>query len=567
MNLREELARVMGGRGRLVLIGGDAGIGKTSLVRDLADGAAERGIQVLTGHCYDLTNTPPYGPWLDLFERYQPGPDQPTAPTPLARGRLERVDDRAALFADVRRFLAELATRRPAIVVLEDLHWADPASLELLRNVAAHVARWPVLLLVTYRKDELDGHHPLHQQLPAIIREGDAERVDLRPLDRTGLRALVAEQIRLGPADAERLADYLALHAEGNPFFASELIRALEGDVLVRDRDGRWSLGRLDRLVLPTLLRQVIDVRVARLAEQTRQALAIAAVMGQDVPLELWGGLAGLDEEGLLAVVEDGVQAHLVEADRDGARVHFVHALTREALYEAILPQRRRLLNRRVADALLEEPDPDPDEVAFHLEEAGDERASKWLVRAADRAHRAYAYVTASERLRKAASLLEGIPAMAATRRLLVFRRGYMLRFADPVGSIAAIEEAVALARNDGDEMFVAEALDVHGFVTCYLGRFRAGLAEMAAMHDTLMSLPLQPAAPIGIVRAVLWSRGSLTEADLDDARVRLRAAGLASADLSLRGISPRPDTPAKQQTWPSEPSRCSMKGRTRLTA
>ncbi len=531
MYLREELARATGGRGRLVVIGGDAGIGKTSLVRDLAEGAAERGVAVLAGHCYDLANTPPYGPWLDLFERYGAGPEAPPAPAALAGGRLDRVDDRAALFGDVRRFLGEFAALRPAIVILEDLHWADPASLELLRNVAAHVARWPVLVLVTYRADELDAGYPLHHQLPAIVHEDDAFRLDLRPLDRAGLRALVAEQVRLAPADADRLVDYLVAHAEGNPFFATELMRALEGDPLVRDADGGWSLGRLDRVVLPSLLRQVIDVRVARLADPTREALALAAVIGQDVALDVWARLAGLSEDALLAVVDDGVAAHLLEADSDGATVRFVHAVTREALYAAILPPRRRLLNRQVADALLEEPDPDPDAVAFHLAEAGDERAWEWLVRAANRAHGAYDWLTAAERLRAASSLLEGIYGMEATRRPLALRIGYMLRFADPPAALAELEEAAELGRRDGDDVLVAEATYIHAFITCYDDRFRTGLAEMAGVWETLRSIPVVVAREM--VGLSLWNPKWLGRSGPHAGFDRLRRAGLSPYEVT----------------------------------
>ncbi len=147
--LREELAASITGHGRLVLLGGEAGIGKTTLARDLAQDAAGRGACVLTGHCYDLTNTPPYGPWLDLAATYPRDPALPAPPAAFAGGILERVTDQAALFTDVRRFFAELSATRPILVVLEDLHWADPASLELLRNVAPHLRRWSILLLAT----------------------------------------------------------------------------------------------------------------------------------------------------------------------------------------------------------------------------------------------------------------------------------------------------------------------------------------------------------------------------------------------------------------------------------
>ena len=138
---------------------------------------------VLTGHCYDLTNTPPYGPWLDLAATYPPDPALPAPPAAFAGGILERVTDQAALFAEVRRFFAELSSTRPILVLLEDLHWADPASLELLRHVAPHLRQWSILLLATYRVDELTRRHPFSQQLPALVREAEGLRLDLRRLD------------------------------------------------------------------------------------------------------------------------------------------------------------------------------------------------------------------------------------------------------------------------------------------------------------------------------------------------------------------------------------------------
>ena len=122
----------------------------------------------------------------------------------------------------------------------------------------------------------------------------------------------------------------------------------------------------------------------------------------------------------MLDVVEQAVEAHLLEAERDGTRVRFVHALTREALYEGILPPRRRALASAVAEALLASASPDPDAVAYHLQQAGDPRAWDWLVKAGDRAQRAYAWVTAAERLQAAAALLERVEGEGATRcRLL----------------------------------------------------------------------------------------------------------------------------------------------------
>ena len=151
-----------------MIVGGEAGIGKTALARDLATEAEAAGFAVLTGHCYDLSATPPYGPWLDLAARYRPGADQPPLPKVLASERIEQIESQAALFAAVRRFLESLAAARPVLLVLEDLHWADPASLDLLRYIGGRLAGLRLLVVATYRVDELTRQHPFYRQLPAL---------------------------------------------------------------------------------------------------------------------------------------------------------------------------------------------------------------------------------------------------------------------------------------------------------------------------------------------------------------------------------------------------------------
>lgn len=529
--LREELAAAIAGRGRLVIVDGEAGIGKTTLARDLVREATSRRVRVLSGHCYDRMNAPPYGPWLELFESYETEPSLPAPPASFAEGRLTRVSSQAGLFNDVRRFLAELAGQGSVLILLEDLHWADPASLDLLRYLGVYLGQWPVLLVATYRPDELARNHPFYQHLPALVREADGLCIHLRPLDTDAFQALVGVRYRLSVADTARLVAYLDRHADGNPFFAVELLQALEEEGLLRPGDDRSSLGDLARVVVPRLLRQVIDSRIARLGEDTRQPLEIAAVIGQEVSLALWATMTDLDVEALLSIVERAVGVHLMEAERDGTRVRFVHALTREALYEGILPPRRRQWHGRVGEALATEAEADPEAVAVHFQQSGDDRAWQWLVRAGDRAQAAYAWLTAAERLRSAAALLEGRDGHERMYSQLVFRVAQLLRFSDPHAGINALDEVERLARQRGDAVLLAEARWMRGHLLCYLDRFQPGLAEI------LESLEILEAAPPGTARISatirLWFPDIITATaslDLteDDLLVkRLNAEGL----------------------------------------
>ncbi|HET9014257.1 MAG TPA: ATP-binding protein, partial [Thermomicrobiaceae bacterium] len=229
--LCRQLDAMLAGHGSLVLVGGEAGIGKTTLVEDLAAQAEGAGCLVIWGHAYDLTVTPPYGPWVELARGYTPTSDLPPFPAFLHDGEaLAAVGSQEALFAQTWDFFAAVATIRPVVLVLEDLHWVDQESLALLRFVARQVARHRVLLLATYRSDELTRRHSLYQQIPLLVREAGAARLDVRPLDEVATRGLITGRYDLPGSDVERLEAYLAEHAEGNPLYAGELLRTLEDD-------------------------------------------------------------------------------------------------------------------------------------------------------------------------------------------------------------------------------------------------------------------------------------------------------------------------------------------------
>jgi DNA-binding CsgD family transcriptional regulator len=408
--------------------------------------------------------------------------------------------------------------------------------LELLRHIAPHLRHWPIVLVVTYRGVELTRNHPLTQQLPALAREAEGSRLELRRLDSRALRSLVAGTYQLTAADEARLTAYLEQHAEGNPFFATELLRALEEEALLQPGGERWELGTLERVVVPTFLRQVIEGRVARLGEEVRESLAMAAVIGQEVPLALWGEVANLDEETLWAIVEQAIDAHLLAADPDGLQVRFVHALTREALYEGILPPRRRLWHRQVATALLADADPDPDTVAHHLQQAGDPYAWEWLIKAGDRAQRAYAWLTAGERFRAAAILLTGNASEARVRCQLLYRLSRLRRFSDPAAAIGALDEAGRLATRINDPVLAAEIQWHRGNLLFYADRCRTGLATSDAALEALEAMPL------GMTRvfttAEPWLADAMPEALVDTADEALAVETLHAAGLHFRSAT-----------------------------
>jgi len=488
--LRDSLAATLDGHGRLVLISGEAGIGKTALAATLCADAERQGALALVGRCYDLSETPPYGPWIELFGRYQPGGGLPVLPAAFARqGTVGAMASQATLFTQVEDFLHAVARQRPLVLVFDDLHWSDPASLDLLRAIARHASNLPLLLVCAYRGDELTRPHPLGTLLPMLVRETAAVRLTLPRLRPVHVATWVSHRYALRESDAARLATHLHTRSEGNPFFIGELARTLEEEEIVRVENDRWHVGDLTHLRVPALLRQLIDGRLARLGEDARAVLTVAAVIGQEVPLAAWQAVAAVDEGTMLDAIDRAAESRILEESADGASVRFVHALLREALYEGVSPSRRRVWHRRVGEALIALPDPDPDAAAHHLRQAGDPRAVAWLVRAGERAQQAHAYVTAAGRYEAALTLMDRYGGDPRERALVLIALAQMRRYTDPRQGAADLEAAAQLATALGDRALAVSSRFDQGHLLCLAGDLHRGIAAMESALATVGAL------------------------------------------------------------------------------
>lgn len=466
------------GRGRVILVSGEAGIGKTTLVEHLAWEAAERGLPVLTGRCYDLSVTPPFGPWLEIAARADAG--LVAAPANGQEG---------ALLAQLLDWLLAAAGERPLMLILDDFHWADQASHDLLRLFARRVSGLPVLLAVTYRSEEVQRRHPLYTLLPLLVRESGAVRTDLRRLNDDAVRDWIGARYQLGGWERERLVGFLQRNAEGNPFFVGELLRTIEDDGLLYQQAAGWGVDDLDTAEIPLLLRQVLEARLGRLSDADRRLVTVASIIGQDVPFDTWTGLADAPEEAVYQAVEAAASAGLMlPASGAGDSARFNHALTRAALYDELSPLERRRLHLRAAQILETDGGNEPDAVAFHLRQAGDPRAVEWLVRAGDRAWRTSARLAAAERYETARELLETQGYAGPWLAWLYYQLAEAYRLAQPRLALGYLDQAEQLAHVHDDVALAAWVRWSRGLTLCLLDD-AAGLQELLAGDRALSAL------------------------------------------------------------------------------
>jgi len=414
------------GLGQLVLLVGEAGIGKTRLAQEVMLRAQERGFRVLVGWCYQQRASAPLFPFVEaLATAVALAPEEvvkkaasrwpdlgrltPSAATPDIgsddAGGLQRV------LNAVTGFFQLLAADAPLAVLLDDLHWADSASIELLQHLARHLHGDRVLLLGTYRNAEVDRQHPLETALGDLTREHLVAELEVRRMTPDGTAALVHSHLAVQEASVE-LLNFVHERTEGNPFFIEELLKAMIEQRVIHEKDGDWQRTEVGDIQLPHSVRSVVGQRVGRLGPGAQDMLHVASVLGHEFDLELLLATAMQPEPVLLDHLDTALAAQLIEERRDGSRERFgfVHALIQQALYDEQRAHRRRRIHLRAGEALERVQTARTevsDELARHFLAAGETaRSIRYSILAGDRASAMYAHAEAARHYRIALNLL-----------------------------------------------------------------------------------------------------------------------------------------------------------------
>jgi len=407
--LRAAFAEARAGRGRLLLLVGEPGIGKSRLVEEAGAEASRAGLAWAAGRCYEGEGAPAFWPWHQVLrDLLDAGAIDALLP---GFGDLEHRDApgfegeqlRFRLFDGIGRTLRERARRTPLLVTLDDLHAADPDSLRLLRFLAGELRAAPIVLLGSYRDVDVRRGHPLRALLGDLARESHCERIALYGLERTEVASLVERVTGCVPHPS--VTDAVAAMTEGNPFFVRELSLLLLEEGRLEAEDAARALA------LPQGIRDAVGRRLDSLSEECDELLRTCAVVGHELDTPLLERVVGVRGEALLELLAEAEAAGILaeRAERPG-RFAFTHALVRQTLYEELGAPRRTALHRRVAGALAElhgsEADAPAAEIAYHLYEAMPagtaEEAERWCVRAAEASHARLAYDEAARHYARA---------------------------------------------------------------------------------------------------------------------------------------------------------------------
>jgi DNA-binding SARP family transcriptional activator/tetratricopeptide (TPR) repeat protein len=366
--LERALEGALAGRGRLIALIGEAGVGKSRLVAEVMATATRRKGRVLIGRCYETERILPFAPWVDALRTGQVVDEQELIDSlePGRRAELARLlpelsgqgappavgepvgqvgGDARHLFEATTELLRRLAQRQPVVVALEDLHWADEMSVRLLAFLGRRLSTIPLLTLATIREEELADSPFLRRALDELDGNGELERVPVAPLSRTDTAALV--RLLASPGISEPLLEELAEEAwrgsDGNAFVVVEMMHALREGAPVRGAPG---------LPLPARVRTLVRRRLDRLSERGRRLVDVAAVIGRRFDFPLVQRTASLTERDAAEGVEELVRFRVLRGSEEG--LEFSHDRIREVAIEELPPALRKALHRRVAESLEE---------------------------------------------------------------------------------------------------------------------------------------------------------------------------------------------------------------------
>jgi tetratricopeptide (TPR) repeat protein/transcriptional regulator with XRE-family HTH domain len=444
------------GEGRLVLLSGEAGVGKTRVAQEAMLALINRGAFIGTGRCYEPEQSVPYFAFLDaLGDLLRAAPLEMRREMPRQWPYMSRLfpdkirltgllesggqDEELLLFRAVTEFVEALSAHAPVAVLLDDLHWADTSTLKLLLYLARHTRSLPVLLLGTYRDSE-SGQLPLRSALHDLDREGLLDHIAVKRLDQSETRDLIAELL----GESEISKEFVALvhgRTEGNPFFVEQVLR-----VLVERGDVFWHEGGWDRKSVveiddvPESIRAAVGRRLSRLPDEVQDMLRAASVLGQAFQFDDLLAMTELDEVDQESHLEKAISAGLLQTT-DGESYTFDHALTQQTLYSHLTARRRRRLHAAAAAAIERLAEQRKErriaELAWHLLQANElERALPHTLHAGDAARQLFAWSEAEKQYRTTADLAHEL-GDAATEGIACHKLG------DVLLSVGRFEEAV----------------------------------------------------------------------------------------------------------------------------
>ena len=500
------LDRARDAHGGTLLVSGEAGVGKSRLVRAMVERARANGFVTLQGACFEADRAQPYAPILDLIRVLSTTASPALAAHYFAPAATELVtlfpelrqilpdaaphpasdpeEDRRRLFHSLAEAVHALGRAQPLLIVIEDVHWSDDATLDLILHLARSIGARAIVLALSFRSDEIGAR--LARLLADLDRARCAWEVSLRPLDvpqiAAMLSAIFGAESPFEPAFVGRL------HAitEGNPFFVEEVLKALIVDGDLAFTGGAWRARPLDHVRVPRTASEAVARRLAGLSEQAREVLSVAAVAGRRFDFELIRALTPHSEAELLSLVKELVAAQLV-TEESADRFAFRHALTREAIRTRLFARERVALHRAIATALERQSANSAQDaaeaLAYHTFEASDWEAAQRYARAAA------SHALTLGATREALQQLER--AVIATQKLgrkpdasLLTARG---RAHETLGAFASASDdfvgALEAARAEGDRRTEWEALLALGMLWAARDYERAGRHRREALE------------------------------------------------------------------------------------
>jgi DNA-binding CsgD family transcriptional regulator/tetratricopeptide (TPR) repeat protein len=517
--LEQLLERAAAGTGGAMLVAGEAGIGKSRLVSELEARAHAGDALVLVGECVELAEgelafSPIIAALRGVMEEAVAleGLGDPLRAAlavlwPTSGETEGVVAGREQLFEAVYRVLARLAEARPVLLIVEDVHWIDRSSRDLLAFLVRNARRDAIALIATYRPDELHRGHPLRPFLAELERSGQAKRLELEAL----ARFEIAEQLQAiaGHVPDGTVIERIFARSEGNPFFAEELLATVD-----------WVGGEL-----PGSLREALLLRVERLAEFTQEVLRAAAVVGRSVDHRLLASVAGVAEPKLLGALREAVDHHVLVPRAGGVAYEFRHALLREAIYDDTLIGDRLRLHRTIAETLAAHHDYAGTgamaELAYHWHAAGDAPAALAVsVPAVDEAERMHAYGEALGHVDRALALWDRVDAprevVGCDRIELLLRGSLLAEWAGDAERSLVLAEQARAGVDEGNEPLRAAAAETRiGRAMHFAGRGADAVEHLTAARRLVPTEPpsVQYAEALAAEGRVLMLSGRMLEA------------------------------------------------------